>query len=108
MLQEIGKEKWEYAYRLFQCITVAHRPLSVAELAEFLAFDFEVEGSPIFRVDWHSEDAKDIVLSTCSTLVSIIDAGGSLVVQFSHFSVKEYLTLSRMLEGHVPHYHIPL
>jgi ankyrin repeat protein len=107
-LQEIGKEKWEYAYRLFQCITVARRPLRVAELAEFLAFDFEAEGSPIFRADWRSEDAKDTVLSTCSTLVSIVDAGGSPVVQFSHFSVKEYLTSSRMLEGRVPRYHIPL
>ena len=107
-LQEISKEKWEYAYRLFQCITVARRPLGVAELAEFLAVDFEAEGSPIFRADWRSEDAKDTVLSTCSTLVSIVDAGGSPVVQFSHFSVKEYLMSSRMLEGRVPRYHIPL
>ena len=107
-LQEISKEKWEYAYRLFQCITVARRPLGVAELADFLAFDLEAEGSPIFRADWRSEDAKDTVLSTCSTLVSIVDAGGSPVVQFSHFSVKEYLTSSRMLEGRVPRYHIPL
>ena len=47
-LQEIGKEKWEYVYRLFQCITVARHPLSVAELAEFLTFDFKVEESPMF------------------------------------------------------------
>jgi hypothetical protein len=107
-LQEIGKEKWEYACRLFQCITVARRPLDVVELAEFLAFDFEAEGGPIFRADWRSEDAKDTVLSTCSTLVSIVDADGSPVVQFSHFSVKEYLTSSRMLEGRVPRYHTPL
>src|SRR6266851_9926467 len=47
-------------------------------------------------------------LRACSTLVSIVDADGSPVVQFSHFSVKEYLTSSRMLEGRVPRYHIPL
>jgi hypothetical protein len=107
-LLEIGKEKWTYAYRLFQCITVACRPLRVKELAEFLAFDFEAGASPIFRADWRSEDPRDTVLSTCSTLISIVNMNGLSVAQFSHFSVKEYLISSRIMEGRVPRYHVPL
>jgi ankyrin repeat protein len=107
-LLEIGKEKWTYAYRLFQCVAAAIRPLRVEELAEFLTFDFEAGGSPIFRADWRSEDPRDTVLSTCSALISIVNADGWPVVQFSHFSVKEYLISSRILEGRVSRYHIPL
>jgi len=36
------------------------------------------------------------VLSTCSSLVAIVDDGGSQVVQFSHFSVKEFLMSDRL------------
>jgi hypothetical protein len=36
------------------------------------------------------------VLSTCSSLITIVDDGWSQVVQFSHFSVKEYLTSDRL------------
>ena len=37
-LLDFDEENWAYAHRLFQCIVVARRPLSVEELAEFLAF----------------------------------------------------------------------
>ena len=87
-LLDIDEEKRAFAHRLFQCITVAYRPLRVEELSEFLTFDFDSGGRPIFRADWRSEDPKDTVLSTCSTLISIVDTGGPPVVQFSHFSVK--------------------
>jgi hypothetical protein len=36
------------------------------------------------------------VLSTCSSLLAIVDVDGSPVIQFSHFSVKEYLTSKRL------------
>ena len=45
-LLDINEQNWEYAHRLFQCITVASRPLRVEELAEFLAFDFNEEPIP--------------------------------------------------------------
>ena len=41
------------------------------------------------------------VLSICSSLITIIPRGDSRVVQFSHFSVKEYLTSSRLARS--PH-----
>jgi ankyrin repeat protein len=95
-LQDIDEENWEYAHRLFQCITVASRPLRVEELAEFLAFDFDAGLIPTFFPEWRPEDPRDAVLSTCSSLITIVKANRSWVIQFSHFSVKEFLMSSRL------------
>ena len=77
---------------------MAARPLLVEELAEILAFDFEVESgpTPTFRAERRSEDPVHTILSTCSSLLAIVDVGGSRVVQFVHFSVKKYLTSERL------------
>ena len=107
-LLDIDKENWEYAHRLFQCIVVARRPLRVEELAEFLVFKSETGGSLTFQGDLRPENARDTVLSTCSSLISIVTVDDSPVMQFSHFSVKEYLTSSRIAEGRMSRYHIPL
>ena len=114
MLRGINKARSDDAYRLLQCLTVAVRPLSVEELAELLAFDFEAsssEGIPALKEDWRWDDQEEAVLSTCSSLISIVSSGGSRVVQFSHFSVKEYLTsprLGRSPHGDVSQFHIDL
>src|SRR5258708_40024114 len=42
LMTEIKRTNQVHAYRMLQCLTVAVRPLSVAELAELLAFDFDV------------------------------------------------------------------
>jgi ankyrin repeat protein len=107
-LLNIDKENWVFAHRLFQCIVVASRPLRVEELAEFLAFKSEAGGHLTFQSDWRPENPRDTVLSTCSSLIAIVDVDGSAVMQFSHFSVKEYLTSSRISEGPVSRYYIPL
>ncbi len=150
MLREINKANWDHAHRLLQCLTVAVRPLRVAELAEVLAIDFGMAGreeTSKLNMDWRWEDHEEAVLSACSSLISIVnddddedhslsddrsrDEDHSLgddrslsddrsrddvrslgddrsrdhdrhrdhdsrVVQFSHFSVKEYLTSSRI------------
>jgi len=92
----IEKEKRSFAHRLFQCVTVAVRPLRVDELAEVLAIRFDTGQLPRYHVDWQSEDAQEAVLSACSSLISVVDVDGSPVVQFSHFSVKEFLTSDRL------------
>jgi len=99
-LQEIDDANWEFARRLIQCVAVVSRPLRVEELAEFLAFDFKVGQIPRFREDWRVEDPLEAVLSTCSTLVSLVNVEDSQVIQFSHFSVKEFLTSDRFGEKH--------
>ena len=54
---------------------------------------------------------RSAVLSACSSLIAIIDDQGSKIVQFSHFSVKEYMTSDRLQTsdiGYVCDYYIPL
>ena len=113
VLREINKANREHARRLLQCLTVALRPLRVEELAEVLAIDFNAPahgGIPQLNPNWRWADHHQAVLSTCSSLITIVDSGRSKVVQFSHFSVKEYLTSDRLARssGDVSRYHILL
>ena len=98
ILREIRKPNQGHAHRLLQCLVVAVRPLEVKELAEVLAFDFNTGGMPKLNPGWRWEDQEEAVMSACSSLVSIVKDGDSRVVQFSHFSVKEFLTSDRLAE----------
>ena len=98
-LEDIGDQNWEYAHRLFQCVAAASRPLRIEELAEFLAFDFEAESTPEYVEDWRPEDPGRAVFSTCSSLLTVVDVDDSRVIQFAHFSVKEYLVSTRIAEA---------
>ena len=114
MLRGINKAQKDDAYRLLQCLVVAVRPLRVEELAELLAFDFQGSSSggiPKLKDDWRWDDQEQAVLSTCSSLIAIVrGSGDSRVVQFSHFSVKEYLTSPRLArsQGDISRFHIDL
>src|SRR6266849_4019148 len=111
ILKEIKKPCRAHARRVLQCLIVAIRPLHVAELAEVLAVDFhDAEGIPRLKPDWQWEEQELALLSTCSSLIAIVHTGDSRIVQFSHFSVKEFLTSSRLAtaSGEVSNYHIDL
>ncbi|KAI0274204.1 hypothetical protein BGY98DRAFT_1188657 [Russula aff. rugulosa BPL654] len=59
---------------------------------------------------WRPENPEEAVHSACSSLIAIIDDQGSKIVQFSHFSVKEFLTSDRLETsdiGHLSDYYIP-
>jgi ankyrin repeat protein len=75
-----------------------------------LAFDFNVKGIPKLNPGWRWENQEEAVMSACSSLAMIVKDGDSRVVQFSHFSVKEYLTANRLAEPirDVSHYYIRL
>ncbi|KAH8994729.1 ankyrin repeat-containing domain protein [Lactarius hatsudake] len=119
-LSDIPEEKWEHAHRLFQFLIASNRPLRVEELAEVLAIEFGTEGTASLETGWRLEEAEEAVLSTCSTLIMVVDNDdynydyyihtGSRVVQFSHFSVKEFLTSSRLTSSRpiVSRYHVLL
>ena len=98
-LLEIDEETREHAQRLFQCLAVSIRPLRVEELAEILAVQFDAETFPEFNPDWRLGDAGEAVLSVCSNLISVVDVDGCQVVQFSHFSVREFLSSDRLAGG---------
>ena len=84
--------------RLLQCLSVAIRPLRVEELAEVLALDFDgPEGvPPELKDDRPPEDRQRDVVSICSSLILLVDNDDYSVIQFSHFSVKEFLTSNRL------------
>ena len=115
ILKEIKKPNERLALRVLQCLVVAVRPLRVEELAEVLAVDFDdAEGIPRLKPDWRWEEQELALLSACSSLIVIaeaghsdsvsetddgdshVQAGDSRIVQFSHFSVKEFLTSHRL------------
>jgi hypothetical protein len=111
ILKEIKKPHRDHARRLLQCLVVAIRPLRVEELAEVLAIDFDdAEGIPKLNPSWRWDDQEQALLSACSSLITIVDAEDSRVVQFSHFSVKEFLTSPRLATSSedVSRYHVDL
>jgi ankyrin repeat protein len=110
ILKEIHKTDGGQVLRLLQCLAVAIRPLRVEELAEILTFDPDAtEGEiPTLDADMRSEDTERELLSACPSLITIAGSRGSRVVQFSHFSVKEFLTSDRLAASSedISRYHI--
>jgi ankyrin repeat protein len=104
VLKNINENNREHARRLLHCLAVSVRPLCVEELAEILTFDFDVEeGSiPKFRPDRRPRNQEHAILSICSSLITIVGNQGSRVVQFSHLSVKEFLTSSHLTSSTRP------
>jgi hypothetical protein len=99
VLSQIPEANRAHAHRMLQCLVVALRPLRAGELAELLAFEFDAArgGIPKYRPAWRLDDQTQAVLSTCSSLVTIIDDEDNIqIVQFSHFSVKEFLISNRL------------
>ena len=101
VLKNIDETNRDHARRLLHCLAVSVRPLRVEELAEILNFDFDDEALdeapeciPKFNPSPNRKhkDQEDELLSICSSLITIVDKSGSRVVQFSHLSVKEFLT----------------
>jgi hypothetical protein len=96
----------------------------VKELAEVLAVDFDVaDGIPKLKTTWRWEDEEQALLSSCSSLIAIVNIdhddddtswdswdSDARVVQFSHFSVKEFLTSPHLAtpSRDVSYYHILL
>ncbi len=103
MLRGINQAQRSHAHRLLQCLAIAVRPLRVEELAELFAFDFQASnkpGIPKLKANWRWDNQEEALLSTCSSLITIVPNNGSRVVQFSHFSVKEYLMSPRLIRSH--------
>jgi len=62
-----------------------------------LAVDFGATGGiPKLNENLRWEDQEQAVLSSCSSLIAVVEDDFSRVVQFSHFSVKEFLTSDRL------------
>jgi ankyrin repeat domain-containing protein 50 len=111
MLESIPKEQRRHTHRLFQCLIVAIRPLRAVELTEIFAIQFDSKVGPNIVERWRPADPEEAVLTACSSLIAIVDVEDSRTVQFSHFSVKEFLTSDRLASsnvGNISRYYIPL
>ena len=96
--------------RLFQCLAFAIQPLRVDEAAAILTFDPRaIEGEvSTLDTDSQSEDEEQEVLSACPSFLTIVDGHHSRVVQFSHSSIKDFLTSERLSTSReaISRYHI--
>jgi hypothetical protein len=111
VLKDIKKPNRDHARRILQCLAVAIRPLRVEEVAEVRAIDVEdAKGIPRLKPDWRWEDQEQALLTLFSGLITIVRTGNSRIVQFSHLSVREFLTSVRLAtsSGDVSRYHIDL
>ena len=107
ILQEIDKRNRDYAHRLFQCLVASIRPLRIEELAELFVMQSNVGTTPTFEVGWHHVDAEEFVLSVCPAVITVVNTSGQKIVQFAHYSVKEYLTSNRIAYSErVSHFHV--
>jgi hypothetical protein len=112
ILRGIHQAQRDDTHCLLQCLAVAARPLRLEEIAELMAFDCQAPrygGIPKLE-NWQWDDHEEAVLSTCSSLIAIVGSGDSRAVQFSHFSVKGYLTSPRLARSHedIARFHIDL
>ena len=110
ILKEIPKTNRHHVQRVLQCLAMAFRPLRVHELAQILTFDPDGIEREVAMLDVNSplENQEQELLSACPSLITVVDSLGSRVVQFSHFSVKEFLLSDRLSASgeDISHYHI--
>ena len=110
-LEGIPKQKSQHAHRLFQCLIAATRPLRVEELAEIFPIEFGPDTAHLME-GRRPQNPEEAILSSCSTLITFVEGDdNSKIVQFSHFSVKEFLISERIQESEVQTirlYHVSL
>ena len=109
VLKKIPKRNQGHVRRLLQCMAVAIRPLRVEELVWILTFDYDGIVTAL-DANSRSEDQERKLVSACPSFITIVDDNGSRLVQFSHLSVKEFLTSTRLSTStkDIARYHILL
>ncbi len=106
ILQGIDQAREKDARHLLYCLAVAIRPLCVEELSDILAMKFNAGQPPKYSANRREENSEEEILLACSSLITVINADESRVVQFAHFSVKEYLISERLANAPLSQYHI--
>lgn len=98
ILYNIAEEHARDVLKVLQWLACSVQPLQLQEIAEVVTINVQEE--PPMNVDKRFQEPQD-VLTLCSSLITC--SGESLrdttTVQLAHFSVKEYLLSSRILQG---------
>ncbi|KAJ7691803.1 hypothetical protein B0H17DRAFT_1200919 [Mycena rosella] len=99
ILDRIPSTSKPIARRIFHIIAFTQRTLSVEELGEVFAVDFNTDPScPRHKLEYRERDPAKQLLRICSSLIRIVPARRNIaIVEFSHFTVDEYLRSA----GHV-------
>ena len=111
ILMNIEESYSQYVLKMLQWLTYSRDPLSLLQLAEVVAIDEDED--PRFNPERRFPEPEDILLM-CSSLVTATeeDVGiGSSIhqkkeVKLAHFSVKEYLVSSQIMNGEARKYSI--
>ncbi|KAJ7833691.1 ankyrin repeat-containing domain protein [Mycena olivaceomarginata] len=93
ILSRITARNKPHARRLFNWLAFSFRSLHVEELAQVLAIRFTSDASATFEEDFVEADPAVAVSRVCLSLVHITPVG---IVQFAHFSVKEFFLSERV------------
>ena len=94
-----------------QWLAYSREPMSIAEISEVLTVDLDDDHQ--FDVERRLEDPQDL-LRICSSFVTTVTRtgdygpapGSNEILQFAHFSVREYLESSRIHDGPAKRYAI--
>jgi hypothetical protein len=78
-----------------RCLSALSMSKSSRRFLQF-SLKFDEEAIPTFNTDRRPAYVEETIMSVCSSLIAIVDRGGHQVVQFSHFSVKGYLTSGQL------------
>lgn len=109
MLGRIHDDNYEVALRMFHWLLFSNRPLSIEELAESTAIDFD-DGCPTLQRTWESAD----ILKICPGFLTTIEEFSNdekngepkMLIRISHISIREYLMSSEIGKSHVSRYQI--
>ncbi len=116
ILVNIEEKYSKYALKMLQWLTYSNQPLSLLELAEVVAIDEDEE--PRFDPERRFPEPRDILLM-CSSLVTATEEKDrfwetyfepeierAIMIRLAHFSVKEYLISSHIIDGAARKYSI--
>lgn len=92
ILVDIDESDRKFAYRALQWLVTSARPLTLREIVE--AVTIQPNEVPCLDTEDRFLDPEDILRILPAGLVEVID----IYIQFSHFSVKEYITSPRLSE----------
>ncbi|GAB7353871.1 hypothetical protein MBLNU459_g4229t2 [Dothideomycetes sp. NU459] len=102
----IPEKHKQNAIRILQLLTYSERPLRINEVVDAICVD--IDENPYFDPSYRMPNPQEIS-RYCSSLVNVVSGelddqehgtqGQELVLQLAHFSVKEYLTSTRLDEN---------
>lgn len=97
-LLNIREEYRQQAIIAMHWLVYSRRPLELIELADAVSVDFSQSQGIVYDPDGRLFK-PELILEICSSLISSTGTDNFANVRLAHFSVQEYLTSKRILDG---------